>query len=260
MKKIEKRTIAVVREIPDSFNNCITSQEDKDTIDVEKARLQHENYCATLETFGIELLRISADESLPDCCFTEDVVIVLDEIAIITNPRMKSRSGERKEMEKAMLPYRKMVRLDAPAYLDGGDVVVIGKKIFVGLSERSNAKAIEQLQNLLDVYGYAVTGVPVRNVLHLKSACTYIGNGYVLLSPESIDPDFFADYKLIKVPKEESYCADTLAIDDSVLIPEGYPITKQMILESGFKVITLDTTEIKKADGALTCMSVIFSA
>lgn len=260
MKKIEKRTIAVVREIPDSFKDCITSQQDKDSIDVKKARLQHENYCGTLESFGIELLRISTDESLPDCCFTEDVAIVLDEMAIITNPRMKSRSGEREEMEKALHPYRKMVRLEAPAYLDGGDVVVIGKKIFVGLSERSNANAIEQLQLLLDAYGYTVTGVPVKNVLHLKSACTYIGNGYVLLSPENIDPIFFADYKLIKVPKEESYCADALAIDGRVLIPEGYPLTKKMILDSGFKVITLDTTEIKKADGALTCMSVIFSA
>jgi len=260
MKKIEKRTIAVVREIPDSFNNCITSQEDKDTIDVEKARFQHENYCAALETFGIELLRISADESLPDCCFTEDVAIVLDEIAIITNPKVKSRSGERKEMGKALLPYRKIVHLETPAYLDGGDVVVIGKKIFVGLSERTNIYAIEQLQHLLDEYGYTVTGVPVRNVLHLKSACTYIGNGYVLLSPENIDMDFFTDYKIIKVPEEESYCADSLAFKGKVLIPKGYPRTLEMILDKGFEVISLDTTEIKKADGALTCMSVIFKA
>jgi dimethylargininase len=256
MSFISKR--AIIREIPNSFKNCITTQVNEVPIDIDKARVQHQNYCEILESLGLQLIRLEAIEALPDCCFTEDTAIVLDEIAIIANPVMSSRSGELQAIVEVLESYRELFHLKSPAHLDGGDVVQIDKKLFIGLSDRTNREAINQVKNWVKDVGYEVVSVPVKNTLHLKSACTYIGQGTVLLSPENVDPQFFSEYQIIKVPPDESYCADALAVGETVLIPSGYPDTKAKILSQGFNVITLDTSEIKKADGALTCMSVIF--
>ena len=249
---------AIVRRIPNSFKHCITTMENKVPINVEMARVQHQNYCEILESLGLQLIRLDADEDLPDCCFTEDTVIVMDEIAIIANPVMSSRKGELDEIINTLKPYRKLYQLQSPAYLDGGDVIQIDRKLFIGLSARTNMAAIEQVADWVAGYGYEVISVPVNNTLHLKSASTYIGMGTVLLSPENVDPIYFSKYQVIEVPSSESYCADALAVGNNVLIPEGYPGTKAKLIQHGFQVITLDVSEIKKADGALTCMSVIF--
>lgn len=252
--------LAIIREIPDSFKNCITTQENISPINVEKARMQHHRYCSILKSLGLQLIRIEADENLPDCCFTEDTVIVLNELAIVANPMERSRKGESEEIVKILRPLRKLFHLKEPAYLDGGDVIVIGKRIFIGLSARTNQKAIDQVEEWVKDFGYEVRGVPVQRTLHLKSACTYIGNGTMLLSPTDVDPLIFKEYSIIEVPASERYCADALIVNNTVLIPEGYPQTEKRIKDHGFELITLDTSEIKKADGALTCMSVVLSA
>ena len=255
-KRIDE--LAIVRGIPNTFQDCVTISHDTPKINVELARQQHEAYCKTLEQLGLKLIRIDSDDALPDCCFTEDTAIVFDDLAIITSPGTPSRVAETVEMEKTLTPLKKIYHLSPPATLDGGDVLKIDKKIFIGNSSRTNKEAIKQVAAIINPKGYEVIGVKIWNTLHLKSVCTYLGNECIILAEGYLDDKIFSQYDKIIVPKEEEYCANCLVVNKKVLIPKGFPKTKSLIESKGFYVIELEMSETKKADGALTCSSIIF--
>ena len=255
-KKIDQ--LAIVRGIPNTFQDCVTISHETPKINVELARQQHEEYCNTLEQLGLKLIRLDADGALPDCSFTEDTAIVFDDLAIITSPGTPSRVAETVEMEKTLTPLKKIYHLSHPATLDGGDVLKIDKKIFIGNSSRTNEEAIKQVAAIINPIGYEVIDVKVWNTLHLKSVCTYLGNGCIILAEGYLDDKIFSQYDKIILPKEEEYCANCLVVNGKVLIPKGFPKTKSLIEAKGFFVIELEMSETKKADGALTCSSIIF--
>jgi len=247
---------AVVRPVPDSYDHCLrTSQE---PIDVQLAKRQHAEYCNALQKLGLKLIWIKGDNTLPDSCFVEDTAVILEEKAVICNMKAKSRANEVVEVAKVLEKLKEAHYIIPPATIDGGDVLKIEDKVLVGLSARTSENAVDQLREILEETDLKVFPVKIHNVLHLKSACTYLGNHYVLLSRGHFNTGILRDYKRIVVPKSEEYAADCLAINGTVLVAEGYPKTKKLIEKEGFPVKELDVSEFRKGEGALTCLSIIW--
>ncbi|UCG45838.1 MAG: hypothetical protein JSV58_03465, partial [Candidatus Bathyarchaeota archaeon] len=171
---------AIVRPVPDSYDRCIQTKTQK--IDVGTAKQQHEEYCRALQKHGLELVWIPGDNNLPDSCFVEDTAMIFGETAVVCNMKMKTRAGEVVEVAQVLEELMETYYIKPPATIDGGDVIQIKDKVFVGLSNRTNAQAAAQLRRILESTGRKVIPVKVRNVLHLKSACTYIGDNHVVFS------------------------------------------------------------------------------
>jgi dimethylargininase len=247
---------AIVRPVPNSYDHCVRTNVEK--IDVALAKKQHAEYCKALENLGLKLIWVKGDDTLPDSCFVEDTAIIIGEKAIICNMKVKSRAREVIEVAKVLEKLKETYYIKPPATIDGGDALKIENKIFVGISERTNMQAVHQLKKILNNSDVEVVPVKVKNVLHLKSACTYLGNNYVILSKGHFDVDILQGYEKILVPKGEAYAADCLAIDGTVLMAKGYPKTKKMIEAAGFSVKEMEISEFRKGEGALTCLSILF--
>jgi len=258
MKSMNMFTVkyAVVRLVPDSYDHCVRTNTEK--IDVALAKSQHTEYCKTLKKLGLELIWIEGDNTLPDSCFVEDTSVILGEKAIICNMKIKPRVKEVVEVAKVLEKLKETYYIEPPATIDGGDVLKIEDKVFVGLSARTNIHAIHQLRKILENSNLEIVPVTVQNVLHLKSACTYLGNNYVILSKGHFDTDILRDYKKIVVPRGEEYAADCLAINGTVLMAKGYPKTKKLIEREGFFAKELEMSEFRKGEGALTCLSILW--
>ena len=247
---------AVVRPVPDSYDHCVRTNAEK--IDVALAKSQHEEYCRALQKLGLELIWIEGENTLPDSCFVEDTAIVLGEKAIICNMKTKSRVKEAVEVAKVLEKLKETYYIRPPATIDGGDVLKIEHKVFVGLSARTNIHAIRQLKQILENNKFEVVPVRVRNVLHLKSACTYLGNNCVIVSKGHFDTDALRDCKKVVVARGEEYVADCLAINGTVLMAKGFSETKKLIEKKGFFVKELEMSEFRKGEGALTCLSILW--
>jgi len=247
---------ALVRPVPDSYEQCVRTNVEK--INVDLAKRQHAEYCKTLQKLGLKLIWIKGDNTLPDSCFVEDTAIILGEKAIICNMKIKSRAKEVVEVAKVLEKLKETHYVKPPANMDGGDVLKIENKVFVGLSARTNSHAIRQLRKILESSDFEMVPVRIHNVLHLKSACTYLGRNYVILSEGHFDTEILQDYKKILVPRGEEYAADCLAINGTILIAKGYPKTKKLIEKEGFSVKELEVSEFRKGEGALTCLSIIW--
>ena len=249
---------AIVREVSSSINDCELSFHTRQPIDVAKARAQHQAYQDCLAELGVRIVSLPAEPELPDAVFIEDPSVVVDEIAIISNMGAPSRRPEAVSLANALSLYRPLKFLTDPATLDGGDVMRIGRSVFVGLSRRTNREGIEQLSNLLGPNGYKVQPVEVRGCLHLKSACSYIGNDTVLVNRSWIDVEALSGFELLDVPEEESAAANALLINDVVIIPASFPKTRALLEQRGFRVRTIDVSELQKAEAGVTCTSLIF--
>jgi dimethylargininase len=247
---------AIVRPVPDSYDHCIRTNVEK--IDVALAKRQHAEYCKALQELGMKLVWIEGDNTLPDSCFVEDTAVIFGEKAIICNIKIKSRVKEVVEVAKVLEKLKETHYIKPPATIDGGDVLKIEDKAFVGLSTRTNLRAIHQLRKILENSNLEIVPLKVHNVLHLKSAWAYLGNNYVVLSKGHFNTDFLRDYKSIVVPRGEEYTADCLAINGTILMAKGYPRTKKLIEKEGFFVKELDMSEFRKGGGALTCLSIIW--
>jgi len=247
---------AVVRPVPDSYDHCVRTNAEK--IDVALTKSQHSEYCRALQKLGLELIWIKGNNTLPDSCFVEDTAIVLGEKAIICNMKTKSRAKEVVEVAKVLEKLKETYYIKPPATIDGGDVLKIEDKVFVGLSARTNIHAVRQLRKILENSNFEIVPVTIHNVLHLKSACTYLGNNYVIVSKGHFDTDILQDYKKIVVPRGEEYAADCLAINGTILMAKGFPKTKKLVEKEGFFVKELEMSEFRKGGGALTCLSIIW--
>jgi dimethylargininase len=252
--------IALTRDISPALEHCELTHLERAPIDLARAREQHEAYERALAELGCDVRRLPAGDDMPDSVFIEDTAIVLDEVAVITRPGAASRRGETAAVADALAAHRKLVRLDAPARLDGGDVMVVDRALFVGRSERTNMTGIRQLRDALRRYGYTVQAVPVHGCLHLKTAVTSLGDGRLLINRDWVTPDAFAGYELIDVDPDEPFAANALRIGDRVVYPTDFPRTRERLEAAGLDVVTVPAGELAKAEGAVTCCSLVFRA
>lgn len=252
--------IALTRGVSDSINECELTAIERRLIDVSKARAQHAVYEDALRGCGCCVERIPRADGLPDAVFVEDAAVVVPELAVIARPGAVSRREETASVERSLLSHRAIHHIHAPGTLDGGDVLQIGRTLFVGESARSNAVGIAQLRQLLGPYGYRVHPVPIHGCLHLKSAVTEVCEGVLLIQTDWIDPAPFAEYELIHVDVEEPHAANALRIGDKVIFPEAFPRTLEKIVSRGVDVRTVEVSELAKAEGAVTCCSLVFAS
>jgi dimethylargininase len=254
--------IAITRDISPNFNQCELTHLDRTPIDVALAQAQHHQYQAALRELGCEVIALPAEPDLPDSVFVEDVALVLDEVAIITLPGADSRKPEARLIAEALKPYRELKFIEAPGTVDGGDVLRVGKTLYVGQSSRSNQAAIDQLQQHLAPFGYAVQGVQVTGCLHLKSAVTQVDVDTLLINPQWVDAAhlaaYFKAFRLIEVDPTEPGAANAVWLDRGVIYPSNFPRTQQRLIEYGIPLIVVDASEVQKAEGAVTCCSLIF--
>lgn len=249
---------AITRKISPDFNQCELTHLGRQTIDIEKAVHQHQRYENVLSSLGVEILSLPSEEGLPDAVFVEDTAVVLNEVAVITRPGAESRRKETASIAKTLSAFRKILPIQPPATLDGGDVLVVGKKIYIGLSSRSNIEGLQQMQTILTVYGYEVKGLEVHNCLHLKSAVTQVSHHLLLINPLWIDKNNFSAFELMEIDPSEPYGANGLMIGDYLIYPNAYPKTLARLQQAGIHITSLDISEIAKAEGAVTCCSLVF--
>lgn len=252
--------IAITRQVSSSIDQCVLTHLERQPIDFDLARLQHQQYESVLSSCGCRVVSLSPEVDYPDSVFVEDVAIVLDELAIITNPGAASRQGETESIAQVLKPYRHLEFIREPGRLDGGDVLCIDKNVYVGVSSRTNQPAIEQLSMILSPYGYTLKAVRVEGCLHLKSAVTQVSSQAVLLNPVWVESSTFEGVKVIEVHRSEPYAANCLMVGETLIYPDVYPITQSRLEREGIRILTIDVTELIKAEGAVTCCSLVFSA
>lgn len=250
-------TLAITREISPRFAECEITHIARTPIDLDLARLQHHSYVTALRQLGCSVIELPAEANLPDSVFVEDTAFILPEVAVITRPGADSRRLETESILQALTPLVKLVCVQEPATVDGGDVLVLGKKIYIGLSTRSNQQAVDQLNELLSEYGYSVTGIELRDCLHLKSAVSRVDDKTLLINKNWVDTSCFENFDLIEVDPSEPHAANCLPVGKSIIFPSAFPKTAAKLQERGYQVTRLDVSELAKAEGAVTCCSLI---
>lgn len=255
-------TVAILREVPQALARCELSFVPRTPIDVPLARRQHAAYADALRSRGCEVLELPALEDFPDSVFVEDTALVFDELAVLTRPGAASRLGEVDSVAAALARFRTLAQVQAPGTIDGGDVLRIGRDVYVGRSARSNDEGIRQLDELLRPHGYRVHGVPTRECLHLKSAITQVGPDTVLVQPRWLDESGapFAHLRRIEVDPGEEHAANAVRVGGGIVYPDCFPRTRQRLEQAGIAVTAVDVSELQKAEGAVTCCSLLLEA
>jgi dimethylargininase len=251
---------ALTRAVSSHINECELTFIDRHAIDYERALRQHRNYQHLLRSLGLDVIELPADDSCPDCCFLEDTALVLDELAIATRPGSDARRAEVAGVLPTIAKHRKIVQVEAPATLEAGDVLRIGRDIFIGLTSRTNREGIDFVRKHAAPHGYTVHAVPVPGALHLKSVCTAVNDRTILADPSRVDLAPFAGFDVIEVPPEEWMAANVLLVNGTVGMHSGFQKTLALLEERKIPVRTVDISEFLKAEAGLTCMSIIFQA
>lgn len=242
------------------MQQCELTYVSRSPIDHELAVEQHRAYCGMLSRCGAEVLVLDANRLMPDCCFVEDTALVLDELAVMMSMGAASRRDEGPAIEAELRKHRKIERLTPPALADGGDVLRSDRELLVGLSSRTNAAGAAGLAEIVQPYGYTVTAIPVAGRLHLKSACTALPDGSLLVNPTCIDTLKLRGHHYIEVPAQEADAANVLSVGNTVCLPTGSPRTAELIDRLGFAVQTVELSEFSKAEGGVTCLSLILAS
>lgn len=223
------------------------------------ALIQHQRYGQALTNAGVEVITLPAAPKYPDSVFVEDVAVLTTDFAVITRPGASSRRGETSLIEITLTQYfQQIYHLLEPGTLDGGDICQAEDHFFIGLSERTNHHGAQQLADILSQNGKTSVMVDIREtdgLLHLKSGMAYLGNNTLLLDWRLADYPAFDGYHKIIVPEDETYAGNCLRFNDVVFVPTGFPKTETRIREAGFAVVVLDTSEYRKMDGGLSCLS-----
>jgi len=229
-------------------------------IDMDKARAQHHAYETTLASLGAKVISLPPEPELPDSMFVEDPAIVLEELAVVFPLGTETRRREAESLAKAIAPFRKIEFVKLPGTMEGGDILRVDRKLFVGLTARTNEEGIRQLRRIVTPDGYEVIAVPVTGCLHLKSAITYLGSNVLLANRNWFDPTPLAGFEWIDVDWSEPHAGNALALNGNVIFPASFPKTRARIEAKGFHVTSLDIAELQKAESGLTCSSLIFEA
>lgn len=252
--------IAITRAVSSALENCELTHLERRTIDIDLARTQHAAYEQALRDAGCQVLELAELSDFADSVFVEDTAIVLDNIAVLTRPGAASRLGEIESMSAALAPFRERLAIEAPATLDGGDVLRLDRVLYVGASARSNADGIEQLRRIVEPFGYSVVAVPMEGCLHLKSAVSRVAHDLLLVNPAWVDASRFPGYRVITVDQDEPFAANAVWVGERVLYSASFPRTAQLLRDAGVDVRLVDMSETEKAEGGVTCCSVIFEA
>lgn len=251
---------AITRKVSSALANCELSFIPRQPIDLEKTRVQHQAYEHLLDRLGARVVSLPEEPELPDATFVEDPAIVFDEVAVICPLGTETRRKEAPSLAAALEKYRTLAHVKLPGLLEGGDVLRIGKKVFAGVTKRSNPEGIRQLAVIVGRFGYEVTAVPVTGCLHLKSAVTYLGKNTLLANRAWFDAQRLPGFAWVDVDPAEPHAGNALALGDSVIFPASFPKTKRKIEALGVKVLSLEISELQKAESGLTCSSLIFEA
>jgi dimethylargininase len=250
--------IAITRDVSPSIQDCELTHIEREPIDVDRARAQHREYEKCLADLGCKVVSLPAEPDLPDSVFVEDTALVLDELAVIMRPGAASRRPETASIAKALSAYHELSYIEEPGTIDGGDVLRIGKAIFVGLSYRSNAAGVEQLRQIVAPFGYRVEAASVGGCLHLKSAVTQVAPDALLINRACIDAGVLPKMRLIDVAQSEPSGANALLVRDRVVYPAAFPLTLRRLQQCGLSVSVVDASELAKAEAGVTCCSLIF--
>jgi dimethylargininase len=254
------RRIAITRRVSPAIERCELTHLPRTEIDFERAQEQHRQYETLLGELGCDLRSLPADPELPDSVFVEDCALVLEDVALITRPGAASRRPETMAVAEALEPYRPLWHLRAPATLDGGDVLQLGQAIYLGISSRSDRLALDQLHELLAPKGYTLRCLDVKRCLHLKSAVTRVAAETLLVNPEWVDPAAFPGLRCIEVDPAEPHAANALLVGETVVFPGAFPRTRERLEGAGLAVRDVEVSELAKAEGGVTCCSLIFAA
>jgi dimethylargininase len=249
--------VALTRSVPASLAACELTHLARAPIDVARAAAQHEAYEAALRALGCRVRRLPTADDLPDSVFVEDVAVVLDEVAVIARPGAESRRAERASVAPVISEYRELLAIAAPGTLDGGDVLRLGRMLYVGLSTRTNEDGARQLGRLVAPFGYRVRCVQTSGCLHLKSAVTALPGEAVLLNPEWVDARLFAPMAAVEVAPDEPHAANVLRIGDAVIAAAAHTRTIAGLRARGQDVTTVDVSELAKAEAGVTCCSLL---
>lgn len=249
---------ALTREMTPAIVRCELTHLARTPIDLDCARRQHAEYEGTLARLGCDVRRLGAEPEMADSVFIEDTAVVFDELAIVMRPGAPSRQIETAAVAHALAPFRAIRRIAAPGIADGGDVLAVGRRVFVGLSTRTNRAAVAQMRGWLAPFGYVLDEVEVTGCLHLKSAVTALADDLLLINREWVEPSLFDGFELVDVDAGEPSAANALRVDGAVVFPSEFPRTRDVIASRGFDVHTVPAGELAKAEGAVTCCSLIF--
>jgi dimethylargininase len=251
-------SVAITRPVSASIARCELTHLEREPINVDLAHAQHAAYEDCLRRAGCEVVQLRAEPELPDAVFVEDLAIVLDELAVVTRPGAASRRAEAASVAQALARHRPVVTLSAPATLDGGDVLRVGRVLYTGRTARTNGEGIARLAEAVAPFGYRVVEVSVEGCLHLKSAVTLAADGLLLVQPEWVSPaSFDPALELLPVDPSEPYAANVLRVRATVIMPAAFPRTRERLESRGIRVTPVDVSELAKAEGAVTCCSLI---
>ena len=251
--------VALVREVSPQLARCELTHLERVAIDVQRAVGQHRAYTQALQSLGCTVEWLPPLPQCPDSVFVEDTAVVLAEIAVVSRPGAASRRGETPTVAEALQQHTRVSAIAEPGCLDGGDVLHIGRTLHVGASHRTNEAGITQLAALLLPYGYRIATVPLAGCLHLKSACSLIPPDVLLVNPGWVDPTTFGPLRVIAVDEREPQAANTLTIGCTTLVSAAYPHTRRRLEAAGVRTRAVDVSELHKAEGGLTCMSLLLA-
>jgi dimethylargininase len=249
-------TKAIVRTPGKSLVNGLSDSKHLGTPDYSKAIIQHQQYIEALKSCGLKITVLDPCEEYPDSTFVEDVALITPKCTIMTRPGADSRRGEVTKMTKTLeSQFNNLEYIESPGTIEAGDVMMVGDHYYVGLSERTNLQGAEQLIAILVRYGLKGSTVRLTEVLHLKTGLSYLENNRLVVCGEFKNDPVFSGFEQIEIPESESYAANCIWVNDNVIIPSGYPITKQKVSATGYNVLEVDVSEFKKLDGGLSCLS-----
>jgi dimethylargininase len=227
--------------------------------DYQLALQQHLQYMKALMACGLKITILDPDNNYPDSTFVEDTALLTKKCAIITNPGAPSRKGETKEISSLLAGhFEEIEQIKSPGTVDAGDIMMVGSHFYIGLSERTNNEGAIQIVKILEKYGMTGSLVPLAKVLHLKTGISYLENNTFLAAGEFVNKAEFKDFKIIPVEDEESYAANSIWVNDCVIMPAGYPKTQKVIEQAGYKILAVNTSEFRKIDGGVSCLSLRF--
>lgn len=249
--------IALTRRPALSVVNCEVGHVPRKEIDPHLAFQQHEAYCRTLRQMGVEVEVLQPEEAFPDSVFIEDNAIILDELAVVTSMGTPSRQGEPASLLTVLARHRRLVRISPPATIEGGDVFRMGKRLYVGVSTRTNHVGVEALRAIAEPLGYGVTPIGIQACLHLKTACTPLDDETLLVNPAWLDSDALRKFRLLHVPAEEPFGANVLRLPGGVLVQASSPLVRDLIESQGYTTTCVELNEFAKADAGLTCLSLL---
>ena len=222
----------------------------------ERAIIQHQSYIDALTKCGLDVIVLEPSEAYPDSTFVEDVALITPNCVILTRPGAPSRRGEVHEIESVIKQkFNNIEQIVAPGAIEGGDIMMVGNHYYIGLSERTNLQGAKQIIQILNKYGMSGSTIALKKTLHLKTGLSYLEENNLVVCGEFLNDSSLAQYNAIEIPEEESYAANCIWINESVIIPLGYPLTKKRIKDAGYAVVETDVSEFQKLDGGLSCLS-----